>query len=205
MDNLCKKGNIQMKKNNNIGIAVTAVLCVLLNIGGHIFTKVCPVPFWLDTVGTMISACLCGPIVGGAVGFMSNLISRLCFGGSSIIFSLINILIGAAVGFLSKKGLCGTLFSALCTGILMGVITVACAVPVNCLLYDGRTNNVWGSALFDMLSQYRIGTIPKAVISQMFIDIPDKVLSMALAYLTVKLVLKRLSVKKGEGTYNGKA
>lgn len=194
-----------MKKNDHIGMAVTAVLCIMLNIGGHVFTLICPVPFWLDTVGTMISACLCGPIVGGAVGFLSNLISRICFGGTSIIFSLINIIIGAAVGWLTKKGICGTLFGALCTGILMGVITVACAVPVNCILYDGRTNNVWGSALFDMLSQYRIGTVPKAVLSQMFIDIPDKVLSMALAYVTAKFVRRKLSDKKGGYAENEKA
>ncbi len=194
-----------MKNINYAGIAVTAVLCILLNIGGHVFTLVCPVPFWLNTVGTMISACLCGPIVGGTVGFLSNLISRICFGGSSIIFSLINIIIGLSVGFITKKGLCGTLFGSLCTGILMGIITVACAVPVNCILYDGRTNNVWGSALFDMLSQYRIGTVAKAVISQMFIDIPDKVLSMALAYLTVRLVRKKLSSKNVNGVQNEKA
>ena len=194
-----------MKNINYAGSAVTAVLCILLNIGGHVFTLVCPVPFWLDTVGTMISACLCGPIVGGTVGFLSNLISRICFGGSSIIFSLINIIIGLSVGFITKKGLCGTLFGSLCTGILMGIITVACAVPVNCILYDGRTNNVWGSALFDMLSQYRIGTVAKAVISQMFIDIPDKVLSMALAYLTVRLVRKKLSSKNVNGVQNEKA
>ncbi|MCI5946709.1 MAG: hypothetical protein MRZ39_07445 [Oscillospiraceae bacterium] len=194
-----------MKNINYAGIAVTAVLCILLNIGGHVFTLVCPVPFWLDTVGTMISACLCGPIVGGTVGFLSNLISRICFGGSSIIFSLINIIIGLSVGFITKNGLCGTLFGSLCTGILMGIITVACAVPVNCILYDGRTNNVWGSALFDMLSQYRIGTVAKAVISQMFIDIPDKVLSMALAYLTVRLVRKKLSSKNVNGVQNEKA
>lgn len=194
-----------MKNINYAGIAVTAVLCILLNIGGHVFTLVCPVPFWLDTVGTMISACLCGSIVGGTVGFLSNLISRICFGGSSIIFSLINIIIGLSVGFITKKGLCGTLFGSLCTGILMGIITVACAVPVNCILYDGRTNNVWGSALFDMLSQYRIGTVAKAVISQMFIDIPDKVLSMALAYLTVRLVRKKLSSKNVNGVQNEKA
>lgn len=194
-----------MKNKNYAGIAVTAVLCILLNIGGRFFTLVCPVPFWLDTIGTMISACLCGPIVGGTVGFLSNLISGICFGGTSIIFSLINIIIGLAVGFITKKGLCGTLFSALCTGILMGIITVICAVPVNCILYDGRTNNVWGNALFDMLSQYRIGTVVKAVLSQMFIDIPDKVLSMTVTYLTVGAVRKKLSAKRENGVQNEKA
>lgn len=194
-----------MKKKKYAGIAVTAAMCILLNICGHIFTLIFPVPFWLDTIGTMISAFLCGPAVGGAVGFMSNLISRLCFGGSSILFSLINVIIGIAVGAIAKKGLCGSLFGVLCTGILMGVMTVACAVPVNCMLYDGRTNNVWGDALFDMLSQYRIGTVVKAVVSQMFIDIPDKVLSMALAYLTVKIVRRRVFDGKGDNAGNEKA
>lgn len=194
-----------MKKKKYAGIAVTAAMCILLNICGHIITLLFPLPFWLDTIGTMISAFLCGPAVGGAVGFMSNLISRLCFGGSSILFSLINVIIGIAVGAIAKKGLCGSLFGVLCTGILMGVMTVACAVPVNCMLYDGRTNNVWGDALFDMLSQYRIGTVVKAVVSQMFIDIPDKVLSMVLAYLTVKLVRRRTFDGEGDNAGNEKA
>lgn len=187
-----------MKKDNCLRVAVTAALCILLNIGGHVFTKICPLPFWLDTVGTMISACLCGPFVGAAVGFMSNLISSIFFGGSSIIFSMINIIIGAAVGFISRKGACSSLFGALCTGILMGVITVACAVPVNCILFEGRTNNLWGDALFDMLSQYRIGAVVKAVLSQMFIDIPDKVLSMAVAFAAVTLYRKKLPEQSDE-------
>ena len=56
-----------------------------------------------------------------------------------------------------------------------------------------------------MLSQYRIGTVVKAVLSQMFIDIPDKVLSMTVAYLTVGAVRKKLSAGKKNGVQNEKA
>lgn len=177
-------------KKKNMRIAVTAVLCIILNIAGGIFTSAFPVPFWLDTTGTMISACIYGPFVGAVVGFVSNLISRLFFGGSSIIFSLINIMIGAVVGFIAKKGMCDSLFGALCTGILVGIITVVCAVPVNCILFDGRTNTLWGDALFDMLSQYRVGTVVKSIFSQMFLDIPDKVISIAVAYFAVRALKK---------------
>lgn len=181
---------VLMEKKAYMRIAVTVVLCIILNIAGRIITSVFPLPFWLDTTGTMISACIYGPFVGAAVGFVSNLLSRLFFGGSSIIFSLINIIIGAVVGVIAKKGMCDSLFGALCTGILMGVITVACAVPVNCILFDGRTNSLWGDALFDMLSQYRVGTVVKSIFSQMFLDIPDKVLSMAAAYFAVHILRK---------------
>ena len=192
-----------MKKMKFLRIAIMAFLCIILNIAGHIITMICPLPFWLDAVGTMISACLCGPIVGGTVGFLGNLITRICFGGSPIIFSLINILIGVVVGILSKKGLCGTLFGALCTGILLGIIAVICATPVNCLINDGKPNNLWGDALFEMLSQYRIGTPFKAVISQMFLEIPDKVLSMAFAYAAARSLRRKFADKQEDAEDNG--
>lgn len=179
-----------------IKLIVTVLFGVLLNLLGHKLTAVISMPFWLDTIGTMISACAYGPVAGGAVGLISN----LSFGGTSVTFAIVNVVIGLIVGFLARKGLCNSLFGSLCTGILIGLITVVCSVPVNYMLFDGNNGNEWGKALFDMLTQYRIGKLFKSIISQMFIDIPDKVISMAVAFFTVRLMKKCrfLSERNGE-------
>ncbi len=181
-----------------IKLIVTVIFGVLLNLLGHKLTAVISMPFWLDTIGTMITACAYGPVAGGAVGLISN----LSFGGISVTFAIVNVVIGVIIGFLARKGLCDTLFGSLCTGILIGLITVACSVPVNYMIYDGNTGNEWGRALFDMLSQYRIGKLFKAVISQIFIDIPDKVISMAVAFFTVRLMKKCRFLPERNGAEN---
>lgn len=181
-----------------IKIIITVTAGVLLNLLGHKLTAVISLPFWLDTIGTMISACAYGPGAGGAVGLISN----LCFGGTSVTFAIVNVVIGIIVGFIAKRGLCDTLFGSLCTGILIGLITVSCSVPVNYMLYDGNNGNEWGQALFDMLTQYRIGKLFKSVLSQMFIDIPDKVISMVAAFLAVRLMKKCRFLAERNGAEN---
>ena len=43
-----------------------------INYVAKLFASMLKLPLWLGTLGTCISACLAGPVVGGIAGFLTN-------------------------------------------------------------------------------------------------------------------------------------
>lgn len=178
---------------NRINISKKLILtaaCVLLNIGGKFLTDIFELPFWLDTAGTALAACVFGPVYGGAAGLITNLILGIN-DSLSIVYAAINAGIGVVIGICAKKGICDDLFGVLFTGVISGFFCVICAVPINCIFYGGYTANKWGDALFGLLSRYQVSSIIfKSACAQAILDIPDKVISIFIAYLLIKLLIK---------------
>lgn len=175
---------------NTIKKLILTAACVVMNMGGDALTDIFELPFWLDTIGTALAACAFGPVYGGAAGLITNLI----FGISdslSAVYAIINAGIGVIIGLCAKKGMCDELFGVLFTGVITGFFTVICAVPINCFFKSGYIGNKWGDALFDLLSMYRVDSVIfKSACAQALLDIPDKVISIFIAFLLIKLLTK---------------
>lgn len=168
---------------------VFIILCIALNLGGNFFTTYFELPFWLDTIGTGLTACVYGPLYGGITGICSN----LCLGITnwiSAFYGIVNFGLGILIGFLYRKGMLKDLFSTLCASIITAFFTLICAVPVSLIFYEGHNNNKWGNALFDMLGKLHIGVIAQSILAQAFVDIPDKVISLILVFFILKLFNK---------------
>ncbi|MCD7731669.1 MAG: hypothetical protein LUI05_09290 [Oscillospiraceae bacterium] len=175
--------------------------CVLLNMAGDKIADIFELPFWLDTMGTALSACCLGPVFGAAVGLMSNVIFGIGDGFSAV-YSLVNVGIGFIIGIFAKKDMLNDVFSVLFASVITGLFTVICSVPINIIIADGYTNNKWGDALFELLSIYHINTWLKSACAQAFLDIPDKVICLLSAYGILSLMKKRKSAKKSSDENN---
>ena len=170
--------------------ALLMILCILLNICGNKAAGLLQLPFWLDTIGTGITACLYGPFMGALTGLATNLLLGIS-DILSVYYCFINAGIGVIIGMFAKKGMCSNVFSILCVSVVTGMFTVICAVPVNCLMFEGRTSNLWGDALFDMLGRVNLPIPLKSTLAQLFLDIPDKVISMLCVFGALKLIEKK--------------
>ena len=51
--------------------------CILINFGGRFLAGALKLPFWLDTIGTMMSGIILGPIFGGVCGLATSLFLML--------------------------------------------------------------------------------------------------------------------------------
>ena len=61
----------------NTACLVLIPAAIGINYVAKLFASVLKLPLWLGTLGTCISACLAGPIVGGIAGFLTNIIYGL--------------------------------------------------------------------------------------------------------------------------------
>lgn len=124
-----------MTNKKTYGIAFCGV-CIALNIVLGIITSALGIPLYLDTLGTVLSAALMGPVPGIIVGALSNIITGLIYSVSDIPFCLVNMAVGLVVGLAAKK-FKFTLPTALVCGIILSFLCPAIGTPIGIFVYGG--------------------------------------------------------------------
>ncbi|MCR5054861.1 MAG: hypothetical protein K6A69_08460, partial [Lachnospiraceae bacterium] len=162
---------------------------IVLNLGGRKLASVLTLPFWLDTVGTLLSAVLYGPLAGMIVAIFSNALVGLQ-DVVSFYYIIVAVSIGFVVGVFYPQGKKIDMFSGIATSVGAGVIAVLISTPLNLYFYDGYTGNIWGDGLYNMLSMDIHVKWVCAVLGEAFVDVPDKALSVTIALLLVMAARK---------------
>lgn len=166
------------------------MISVLINCVLGFISQKAGMPLWLNSIGTMITAIHFGPLAGGIVGILTALVFGI-FKYNYISYGLAWAATGVAVGYLYLKDHKNDPYLLVAVSVLAGIITAAISTALNLVFFDGYTNNLWGDALFDMLSVENSILIVNAFLAQAFIDLPDKVLAMLVAVYTAdKLKLR---------------
>ena len=183
----------------NIQNIVGILCCILLNMVGQRFAEWLKLPFWLDTIGTMACAIALGPLAGMIVGGLTNVILSIV-NPTLLVYVIISVLVGLLTGyyFANKKR---SRLETVTAGVILAFVVVLFSFPLDIVNFDGQTGNIWGDAFYDMMSEVVSSEIMNALGAKLFLEIPDKVLSVLLATLLVKLVRKFSSRgSKGEGS-----
>ena len=81
-------------KNRKVYVTTFCGVAVAMNIVLGIITSAIGIPLYLDTLGTVLSAAILGPVPGLIVGALSNIITGLIYSVSDIPFCLVNMAVG---------------------------------------------------------------------------------------------------------------
>ena len=123
-------------KNRKVYVTAFCGVSVAMNIVLGIITSALGIPLYLDTLGTVLSAAILGPIPGIIVGALSNIITGLIYSVSDIPFCLVNMAVGLVVGLVAKKGKFG-IIPAILTGLALSFICPAIGTPIGIYVYGG--------------------------------------------------------------------
>ena len=93
-------------KNRKVYVTTFCGVAVAMNIVLGIITSALGIPLYLDTLGTVLSAAILGPVPGIIVGALSNIITGLIYSVSDIPFCLVNMAVGLIVGRNTNRNLC---------------------------------------------------------------------------------------------------
>ncbi len=87
-------------------IAIVMIpIAIGINQAGRLIHEALGLPVWLDTIGTIFTAMLCGPWVAGVGGFFTNVVTAIAYGrATSVFFGLVQLGIGFLAGFFAWKG-----------------------------------------------------------------------------------------------------
>ncbi|MCR4605893.1 MAG: response regulator [Eubacterium sp.] len=159
-------------------------VCSVINLLGGMLSTELSLPIWFDSVGTIIGAIVMGPIAGAGTGAACSIVRGL-YGMAPGWYAIVSVGIGLVIGRIYPRGNKKDIYHVLASATVMGLVSVVLSVPINLVLFEGYTGNIWGDGLIDMLSQSIDVRVFNAVLGEAFVDMPDKVVSMIIATIVV--------------------
>lgn len=176
---------------------VMCALCIAVNIVLGIVVGSMKLPFYGDTIGTILSAALFGPAFGALVGFMSSFIKSVLFNGlQNLPFALVNVMIGLVVGWVFKKRNF-TMPRAVGVGLVLSFLCALVGTPIGVAVYGGLTGTV-SDVLVGFLKQSGADIFAASFVAKIGNNLIDKVGSCVLVCVILKHMPSRLKLKKAE-------
>lgn len=172
-------------------------VAVAVNFVGKYVAQVLRLPLWLDSIGTVLAAILGGPVVGALAGAVNNVFYGLVQDPVSFWYAVTSVFIGLAAGYLAYRGWTRTPVAAVGLGIAVAIVAAVVSTPLNVLLWGGTTGNVWGDALFTSLRLTGFPVWIASFLDEFVIDLPDKVITVFVAYLIFRGLPERLVAQAG--------
>ena len=182
-------------------ISVT-LISLIINLAGKAIASSFNLPFWLDSFGTVFTAYLLGPVSGAAVGITTNLIYGVVTNSNmQMVYGVINMCIGIAVGLCARKKMMETLFGAMSVSVIVTLVSVLFSFPLNMMFADGRVGNYFGDGVTDYLISINVPAGVSCIIGELYIDFADKLLTLFVLFAAIKLfrLLRDKKVKPAAG------
>lgn len=167
-----------MPLNKNIFTA-KSLLHILAGIVVNLFglwLSTFHLPVRLNTLGTMYTACMLGPIGGSITAALTTLLvahTKSIF----IIHIFPSVAVGIICGIFYRRKNHELVELVSCVFILTAT-TALLNTPMNLLFRGGTTGNLWGDALFDMMTQHRSPILVNSLMAELLVDFPDMILSI---------------------------
>lgn len=164
---------------------VLMAIGIALNIALGQVASLLNLPIFLDSLGTVTVAVLCGPIVGGLTGLITNLLWGLISSPTTAYFAPVAMIIGVAAGLLARAGMFRAIWKAAISGAVIAVALAFVAVPIRIYLFGGVTGSGadFLTAYLLQVGQSLFGSVIVTVITS---NLADKITTAVLAWLIIR-------------------
>lgn len=193
-----------MSKNSmwSLKLSTAAISLIPAAIGinylGKLFAGLLKLPVWLDSIGTILSSMLAGPIIGALSGIFNNIIFGLTADPISTVYAVTSGAIGLVVGMMAYKGWLRSIKTAIIMGFVVGFIAAIISIPLNLIFWGGQTGNLWGDAFYAFLVSNNFPVWLASFGDSIVVDVPDKVVTVIIGYFIYKGLPKNfISIFRG--------
>lgn len=190
-----------MQHRKNYQISLFVIGCILINCLGKWIAAVLKLPVWMDSFGTVCSAYALGPFCGAVVGAATNVIYGF-YHKASYIYALTNIAVGVLTGYYAAKGYLRDLFKTMSLSFLITILSIVVSVPLNYVFFGGKTGNIWGDGVSDLLGQMGMHSWMRGVIGEFYVDFLDKVVTLVALYVGLRIWHGYKACQKKETAHN---
>ncbi|WP_374712280.1 ECF transporter S component [Symbiobacterium terraclitae] len=168
-------------------------VAVGINYVGKLFAAALKLPLWLDSIGTVLAGMLAGPWIGAISGAVNNIIFGITADPVSFWYLITSIVIGLVVGYLALTGWIRDFGRAVVLGLIVALAAAVVSTPINVILWEGTTSNVWGDALYTILRDQGTPVWIASFIDELVVDLLDKVATVIVSFLIFKALPQRLT------------
>ena len=150
-------------------------MAVALNVATGWLAATLKLPLYLDSLGTILAACLAGPWVGALTGCISDTICAATQNFIWLRYLPCAMLIGACVGWIARHGAMRTPLSAGISGGCVGVLAALLAAPITA--YGGGASGSGMDIVVAIVKSAGFTTTQACFAQSLLIDPLDKALS----------------------------
>ena len=174
-------------KKGLVALALCAV-CILLNLLLGTIVGSFGLPLYLDTVGSILAGILGGYLPGVIVGFCTN-IAKSISDPASLYYGVLNVLIAIVAAFFGKRKWHKKPGGIICMIVLLALIGggLGTAIPllIDAIPFESESLSVMlhNTGFFSAMTAH--------VLSGIIMDLPDKAVSVFLAFLIAFLIPKK--------------
>ncbi|WP_312641914.1 ECF transporter S component [Hydrogenoanaerobacterium sp.] len=168
-------------------------IAVAVNFVGGQLAVALKIPLYLDCIGTILVAMLCGPWVGGLAGLVTNLVLGIS-NPTFFIFAIVNVSVGIVTGFCARWNGFSVWWKWLISMFLMAITSLIIAAPIVVLAFGGVTAS--GTSLITATLMATGSNIWKAVFStELVFTVTDRIISFVITYLIIRVIPARTLIK----------
>ena len=180
-----------------LAILVIPVAVAVNFVGGQLASML-KLPMYLDTIGTIFAAMLCGPWVGAVGGALTNIVTGFT-NPVNFWYIPVNVIVGLTTGWMSRKGWFTKPISTVVGIVLMALISAVASAPITVLVFGGVTGGGTSmAAAVLMASGVNIWT--SVMSTDGLFTILDRLISYAISMGVIKVIPARTLVKFGCGS-----
>lgn len=180
-----KKQSMWSLKLSTAAIALIPA-AIGINYLGKLFAGFLRLPLWLDSIGTVLSSIIAGPIIGALSGIINNIIFGLTADPISTVYAVTSGAIGLVTGIMAYKGWVSSVKTATVTGLVVGFIAAIISTPLNMIFWGGTTGNIWGDTFFAYLLSNNVPMWLASFGNSIVVDVPDKLATVIISYFIYK-------------------
>jgi len=111
--------------------------CIALNLSAGQLAAALKLPIYLDSVGTVLVAVLCGPWSAISAGVISNVLASAFGNPAMVFFAPVTAVIGGFTGFIASHGWFRRWYIVPLGGILQGALAAIASAPIAAYLFSG--------------------------------------------------------------------
>jgi energy-coupling factor transport system substrate-specific component len=179
-----------IKKDFSTMTWVLMAVAIAINVVIGQIVVLLRLPIYLDSIGTMFVAAICGPWAGALTGMLSNIIWGLLIDPNAFPWFPVALFIGFVTGWCANLGLFKNWWKVMITGFLVALTAAIVSTPIAVYIYGGITAS--GSSFITAFLIQTGRDIVTAVLSSNFLVEPfDKIATALLAFAIIQGLPKR--------------
>ena len=168
-------------------------LGIVLNIVGAFIALNLRLPVYLDSIGTVLSGALLGPVYGVATGVLGSFISGITFDIYSLYYAPVQILTGLMAGWMFRtKWLRG--YRLPIGGLALSLPTSIASAAITAFLFGGITSS-GSSYLVVLMSKLGMNLTLSCFLVQVLTDYADKLIAVLLVAAVLKVLTPEMKMK----------
>ncbi len=174
-----------IKKDFNTMTWVLIPVAIAINVVIGEIVALLKLPVYLDSIGTVLVAALCGPWAGALTGALSNTIWGLLIDPNALPWWPVALFIGFVAGWCARGGLFKSWWKVAIAGFLVALTAALVSTPISVYIYGGITAS-GSSFLTAYLLQTGQSLLPAVLITNNIVEPFDKISTSLLAFAIIQ-------------------